>query len=441
MTTEIVVLNRLGVALATDSAVTISDGDRTKIFNTADKLFELSPVHPVGIMVNGNMDCMGVPWEIIIKDFREQCGRNQRRNSREWLEAFLKFVETYPTLNKSIADRNRLNQILNICNQVKDRFLDKILETSRKSGRLDKSMLVEDLLLSVIDTISKHYDSLHRADSLSDITADEVCEIYQGLYERVIPRIFERRLSEEEYNALINLITKGIMSTSFSDYSSGIVVAGYGSDSVFPSVASVEVDGLIKERLKYTTINTEDENNAGDIGRVFSFAQTDVTERLLGGADPEFIERTADYIEKSFRTLASDIEQKFRPRRVRESEDRTRSKIIAAAAKAVADEYLQKTSQELKKQLTIEFDRMIALMPKQEIIDLAEALVSITAAERKATSDEGTVGGPVDVALITKHEGFVWIKRKYYFDGHLNPRYFWRRYDPAAAAQAHEGQS
>jgi hypothetical protein len=71
---------------------------------------------------------------------------------------------------------------------------------------------------------------------------------------------------------------------------------------------------------------------------------------------------------------------------------------------------------------------MIALMPKVELIELAEALVSITAIERKATSDEGTVGGPVDVAFISKHEGFVWIKRKHYFKPDLNPRYFWRKY-------------
>ena len=75
---------------------------------------------------------------------------------------------------------------------------------------------------------------------------------------------------------------------------------------------------------------------------------------------------------------------------------------------------------------------MIALMPKLELIELAEALISITAIERKATSDEGTVGGHIDVAFITKHEGFVWIKRKHYFSAHLNPRYFWRKYKHTA---------
>ena len=40
MTTEIAVLNRLGIALAADSAVTISGGGTTKVFESADKLFE-----------------------------------------------------------------------------------------------------------------------------------------------------------------------------------------------------------------------------------------------------------------------------------------------------------------------------------------------------------------------------------------------------------------
>ena len=76
----------------------------------------------------------------------------------------------------------------------------------------------------------------------------------------------------------------------------------------------------------------------------------------------------------------------------------------------------------------IEFERMIAMMPKIELVEFAEALVNITAIERKATTDQGTVGGPIDVAFISKHEGFVWIKRKFYFHAALNPRYFWRKF-------------
>jgi hypothetical protein len=34
--------------------------------------------------------------------------------------------------------------------------------------------------------------------------------------------------------------------------------------------------------------------------------------------------------------------------------------------------------------------------------------------------DTETVGGPIDVAIITKGDGFVWVKRKPKFDLQLN---------------------
>ena len=36
--------------------------------------------------------------------------------------------------------------------------------------------------------------------------------------------------------------------------------------------------------------------------------------------------------------------------------------------------------------------------------------------------DRETVGGPIDVAVITKGDGFVWVKRKHYFEAEYNPR-------------------
>jgi hypothetical protein len=73
MTAEVAVLNRIGVALAADSAVTIGQ-DANKIYTSADKLFQLSPTAPVGIMIYGNADFCGLPWETIIKAYRRTLG-------------------------------------------------------------------------------------------------------------------------------------------------------------------------------------------------------------------------------------------------------------------------------------------------------------------------------------------------------------------------------
>ncbi len=53
MTSEVVILNRGAVAIAADSAVTLG-GPSPKIYNTANKLFALSTIEPVAVMVYGS---------------------------------------------------------------------------------------------------------------------------------------------------------------------------------------------------------------------------------------------------------------------------------------------------------------------------------------------------------------------------------------------------
>ena len=66
----------------------------------------------------------------------------------------------------------------------------------------------------------------------------------------------------------------------------------------------------------------------------------------------------------------------------------------------------------------------VSILPKDELASMAEALVNLTSFKRRVTLDQETVGGPIDVAVISKGDGFVWIKRKHYFDASLNPQFF-----------------
>jgi hypothetical protein len=63
-----------------------------------------------------------------------------------------------------------------------------------------------------------------------------------------------------------------------------------------------------------------------------------------------------------------------------------------------------------------------APMPIQDAIDLAEFFVSTTSTFARFKRGAATVGGPVESAAITKHEGFKWVHRKHYFSSELNPR-------------------
>ena len=62
----------------------------------------------------------------------------------------------------------------------------------------------------------------------------------------------------------------------------------------------------------------------------------------------------------------------------------------------------------------------VASLPKDELAAMAESLINLTSFKRKVTIETETVGGAIDVAVISKGDGFVWIKRKHYFRQELN---------------------
>jgi hypothetical protein len=61
-------------------------------------------------------------------------------------------------------------------------------------------------------------------------------------------------------------------------------------------------------------------------------------------------------------------------------------------------------------------------MPIQDAIDLAKFLVDMTEKFYRYTPyTTSYVSGPIEIAAITKHEGFNWVQRKLYFSEDLNP--------------------
>lgn len=69
----------------------------------------------------------------------------------------------------------------------------------------------------------------------------------------------------------------------------------------------------------------------------------------------------------------------------------------------------------------IQMPIVLPAMPLQDAIDLGKFLVDLTKKISRFGLGAPTVGGPIEIAAISKHEGFRWILRKHYFKRELNP--------------------
>ena len=436
MTTEIAVINRLGVALAADSAVTISGFGVAKVFDTGDKLFQLSADHPIAIMVNGNLDFLGVPWEIIIKDFRGKAHDVLPASIKDWAETFLSFVMGHRAVNAQQSAAWLRQFIAAEMRTMHESVSDAIRAVLRNSPAPSVDM---DLIKTLVQREVRERSEFVAAgaeitsligidqDSLRAVIAPHVAEMEGLVFGEVVPEPADSEL-------LLDTVVRRVLTAIDEDGNTGLVVCGFGGDALFPSLFSVSIDGVVADRLRYVVTHqveiTRDLEPDGDctkeLGTALSFAQTDVIDRLLRGVDQRFVNRSKAFIDQTVSELIPSVFDHL-------------GLIVTNADGAAADVNLLATflgknlasqyepfSREIGDEIEREFKQTIALMPKQELIELAEALVGITAVERKASYDAGTVGGPIDVALITRSEGFVWVKRKHHFKADMNLRYLSR---------------
>lgn len=66
----------------------------------------------------------------------------------------------------------------------------------------------------------------------------------------------------------------------------------------------------------------------------------------------------------------------------------------------------------------------VAFLPLKELASMAESLVNLTSFKRRVTMVPETVSGPIDVAVISKGDGFIWINRKQYFEAAPNQQFY-----------------
>ena len=317
MTTEIAVLNRLGVALATDSAVTVSNSETSKVFNSADKLFELTCEYPVGVMINGNMDCVGIPREILIKDFRGVEGNKPRNSVTEWADELLAFAQSIVTSSAESQDHFLTRTALIEIEYSKNEILRQLWPEMTPAG-------ARKLINGICQQRTDDLRLVGISDAHKDMDLHALASKKRQLLSRLIIEGFDPiTLDQSDIDAIIIQIITASVAMSSDDLLTGVIVAGYGSDDRYPSVSSFEVAGLAFGKLKCSKTKPRAVVSADKRGHAVSFAQNDVIERLLGGADPRFTDKVAEFISQLLETVSGTLSSIGTKKRL-SKEERTR---------------------------------------------------------------------------------------------------------------------
>ena len=440
MTAEIAILNTSAVALAADSAVTAYPGGNQKIFSSANKLFALTEHAPVGILIYGNAGFMGMPLETLIKEYRRKHGQEVFPRLEGYMIAFCQFLTE--DIGGRVTERDEEEFILGLAAQILneiDGTIEHLVQLTEERVRQtqepeERAFLQEEINSIPERTVETYYQRASQAAPVEGMTDEflargsrivggQLSDLRQICGRWNLPEVTMDKLDE------ISTATIGAMGYDLSyvrsGTHSGIVLAGFGDADLFPSIQEIRVEGILGGFLKSARIASREvtpQNGA----LIVPFAQTDMIETFMLGIAPQY----RSYLRQSVETLLSEYANTLRTEFGSGADipnDDLGNQLSAEHA-TMAESFVNGVGRFGNNRVAKQIFDVVATLPKEQLAEMAESLVSLTSLKRRVSLDEETVGGPTDVAVITKGDGLVWIKRKHYFPAELNPAYFARRF-------------
>ena len=418
MTAEIAIMNKEAIALATDSAVTMGQ----KVFISANKLFALSKYRPVGIMVYGNASFMGIPWESIIKTHRNKLGEQKFDTLEKYADEFISFLDNGNPLFPETEQKKHLSEITLLYFGSIKGDIEKRAETIvEEKGEISKGQVRK----IVSDVIEDHLDRLKNTEILPSIPenhARNTIRKYGNAIDKIRKEVFEELpLSPSMVNKLRNIGASLFSKDMFRVNASGVVIAGFGEKDIFPSLKSFDIEGVLNNRLKHRE-GSSGKINFENAATIIPFAEEKMVAIFMEGIDPDFQTQIENDLSEMFGEYPEIIVESIQ--KFDDSEKKELKKKLKKISNEILEDYQEQMATYRRRNYVDPVINVVSMLPKDELAGMAEALVSLTSLKRKVTTAAETVGGPIDVAVISKGDGFIWVKRKHYFKAELNPQFF-----------------
>ena len=358
MTSEIVFMNKKAIVMAADSVVTFPDHHT---YEGVDKLFKLTNDPPMGIMIFGSAYFEDVPLETLISNYSKRTNFNIINNILVIKEDFINYLAKNTTIS------------------TESKFVDENFE------------IFENKIFNLFNDFSKEEIYYY----LNEYKNEEICSF---LEKELYDYKFDKIIKDFNLSKCLNLLKK-CFSLDLLEFSSGIVISGFNEKDNFPSIVSFNLffndNGKVIFKNNFQKLNNSN-------GSVFPFAETDVIDTFFSGFNYYIKNNILSYYEDSNMRLLKNIENVIKLNKNIKNEDFNDKGVVNL------DNFLN----EIKFLSYVPLLNSIERLSKFELASIAELLVRMTAISRKINMDLESVGGDIDVAIISKGDGFVWVDNK-----------------------------
>jgi hypothetical protein len=408
MTSQVLAANLNGIALASDTLVTMTGSGGVRTFSGYSKIFSLGDHHRVAVMHSGNAELNGMPIQNLLANWASTLS-SQLNTVSDYATGFLSWVDSTQA-ESHIFDEQTLELTL-LRGEFDDwkNFLESSLSDDDGGSVRDYEELLD--LLGTMEEGIGFYSGLSpeivRAyvdSNYGDILKEWLSEL--SSFPGITPELQEK-LSVYTTNALLQ------MRQDFKSNLATLVFAGFGVTQMAPEIVRFSTYGVFLGRLRTQGFvdslsgpdsfyvdaeGVEDDfasfNLRGDApSLLFSFAQDSSIQGFISGISPEFIENV----------LSDELAQEVGVGLRKLDIEKTRIDIIRLASEV--SNHITEYAAQLSRDRWQTMLGTLSAMTLSGLSSIAESLVRLQSLAKYMQPTLTTVGDTIEVFTIDKLSG------------------------------------
>ena len=418
MTSVVGILNKQGAAIAADSAVTrgrFKDGQkRQKVTKNGNKMIRLCEAVPVAVMVTGNGDYLHTPWDVIARRYRQQRGHIEHPSLEAAVIDFFAYIQSDPVFWGHDYGAGYVQWLIE---QTFNKIVNRLGKANEREddGSLRHPKAFAKAFCGFAASIRKKLEKGGICPQFLDYSIDQFRSATDQHLCSFTPNGYPDDVLKEITPSLEETVWTILKTKSVEGPSAKLVFVGYGKKQEYPSLVSAVVCQGFDRRVSYypeDIVRISDDNPVA----ICPFAQDDVIRSVLRGIHTDWSEDAGNVFLNMVDPFSGDVFNPFT------GEDDPGAKFRLMLAEVETGDLQRQFYKEGMRMLDKNqrrWEKELKDSDLESMASLADCLIDLTGFQRILTFSQEGVGGPVDVAVISKNEGFTWLRRKswYHKDG------------------------
>ena len=402
MTSQLILLNGFGVALASDSAMTLG---KKRTYETAEKIIPLPSPHRLAVLHSGSVNIHGMPYSVLVNEWATTLGSTPLRTVVLYRQNFLSWLnDNHDWVTPGRATEDFMYQLGDIYKVIWNKIKESLSDEDSEQVQLEKC-------LSIFNEYSQRYREF---PSLSHSEGDWINQAYTRIEKEVTESRnywFDDIPMNDEIEQQIDAFTHLYLERGHFLNRAGLAFAGFGEKQLLPSYARVDIGGIMNGSLLYENVEdlSAEPGESGYFG-ICPIGQTASIDLVLKGLDYRLVGIARD---AAMRAIFQPVEDGEESQPGKDKADVNFSisvdpELSSKIHSSVEDSFVEWSEKNHMKGLR----GAIASLPVASLATVSRSLIEVQSLTQTITGEMGTVGGPIDVATISRQDGFQWVRHK-----------------------------